>query len=60
MDLVPPWAIHAEQGGTGRSCAVIIRSERLVGKVLQQNYDPVANTVIQRSGPEQIPFILAV
>jgi len=60
VDLVPPWAIHAEQGGTGRSCAVIIRSERLVGKVLQQNYDPVANTVIQRSGPEQIPFILAV
>ena len=31
VDLVPPWAIHAEQGGAGRSCAVIIRSERLVG-----------------------------
>jgi len=60
VDLVPPWAIHAEQGGTGRSCAVIIRSERLVGKVLQHNYDPKTNTVIQRSGPEQIPFVLAV
>ncbi len=60
VDLVPPWAIHAEQGGAGRSCAVIIRSERLVGKVLQHNYDPEAKTVVQRSGPEQIPFSLTV
>jgi len=60
VDLVPPWAIHAEQGGTGRSCAVIIRSERLVGKVLQHNYDPATNSVVQRSGPEQIPFSLTV
>ena len=60
VDLVPPWAIHAEQGGKGRSCAVIIRSERLVGKVLQHNYDPATNSVVERSGPEQIPYRLEV
>ena len=60
VDLVPPWAIHAEQGSDRRSCAVIIRSERLVGKVLQHNYDPVAKTVVQRPGPEQIPYPLSV
>ena len=60
VDLVPPWAIHAEQGGDRRSCAVIIRSERLVGKVLQHNFDPKAKTVIQRPGPEQIPDVLHV
>ena len=58
VDLVAPWAIHAEQGGEGRSAAVIIRSERLVGKVLQHGYDPVARTVSQRSGPTQIPYPL--
>lgn len=60
VDLVPPWAIHAEQGGEGRSCAVIIRSERLVGKVLQHNYDPESKSVVERSGPEQIPYRLMV
>lgn len=60
VDLVPPWAIHAEQGSDRRSCAVIIRSERLVGKVLQHNYDAAAKTVVQRSGPEQIPYRLTV
>jgi hypothetical protein len=39
---------------------VIIRSERLVGKVLQHNYDPATNSVVQRSGPQQIPFSLTV
>ena len=60
VDLVPPWAIHAEQGGPGRSAAVIIRSERLVGKVLQHNYDPVTRSVSERSGPTQIPYELIV
>jgi hypothetical protein len=60
VDLVPPFAIHAEQGGQGRSAAVIIRSERLVGRVLQHNYDPATNSVVERSGPEQIPYQLAV
>jgi predicted metal-dependent enzyme (double-stranded beta helix superfamily) len=60
VDLVPPWAIHAEQGSDRRSCAVIVRSERLVGKVLQHNYDPLTRTVEERSGPEQIPYSLTV
>ena len=60
VDLVPPFAIHAEQGSGIRSCAVIIRSERLVGKTLQNGYDAVAKTVIQRPGPEQIPYTLTV
>jgi hypothetical protein len=31
-----------------------------VGKVLQHNYDPETKTVVQRSGPEQIPYRLEV
>jgi len=42
VDLVAPWAIHAEQGGGGRSAAVILRSQRLVGRVLQHRYDEAA------------------
>ncbi len=34
VDLVPPFDIHAEQGGPTRSVAVILRSERVAGKVL--------------------------
>jgi predicted metal-dependent enzyme (double-stranded beta helix superfamily) len=59
VDLVPPFSIHAEQGGSGRSVAVILRSERLVGRVLQHGYDPVNKTVVERSGPTQVPFDLA-
>jgi predicted metal-dependent enzyme (double-stranded beta helix superfamily) len=58
VDLVPPFAIHAEQGGPGRSVALIVRSERLVGKVLQHGYDINARSVVQRSGPVQVPFEL--
>jgi predicted metal-dependent enzyme (double-stranded beta helix superfamily) len=59
VDLVPPHAIHAEQGGPTRSVAIIIRSQRLgEGTVLQQTYDPVAKTVTKRFGPTQIPFEL--
>jgi predicted metal-dependent enzyme (double-stranded beta helix superfamily) len=60
VDLVPPYAIHAEQGGPTRSVAVILRSERLVGRLLQHGYDPQTNKVIERSGPTQIPFELGV
>jgi predicted metal-dependent enzyme (double-stranded beta helix superfamily) len=56
VDLVPPFALHAEQGGPGRSVAVILRSEVLVGRILQHGYDPATGTVIERSGPTQIPF----
>jgi predicted metal-dependent enzyme (double-stranded beta helix superfamily) len=58
VDLVPPHAIHAEQGGPTRSVAVILRSEVLVGRVLQRGYDPATNSVIERSGPTQVPFAI--
>ena len=58
VDLVAPFAIHAEQGGAARSVAVIVRSERLVGRVLQRGYDPAKNTVVERAGPTQVPFEL--
>jgi predicted metal-dependent enzyme (double-stranded beta helix superfamily) len=60
VDLVPPFAIHAEQGGPARSVAVILRSERLVGRVLQHGYDPATNKVVERSGPTQVPFELTI
>jgi predicted metal-dependent enzyme (double-stranded beta helix superfamily) len=57
VDLVPPHAIHAEQGGPVRSVAIIVRSKPLgEGTVLQNAYDPAAKTVAQRYGPTQIPF----
>jgi predicted metal-dependent enzyme (double-stranded beta helix superfamily) len=59
VDLVPPHAIHAEQGGPTRSVAIIVRSQRLgEGTVLQRNYDPKTNTVTERYGPTQIPYEL--
>jgi len=59
VDLVPPHAIHAEQGGPVRSVAVILRSQRLgEGTVLQRMYDPQAKTVVERYGPTQIPYEL--
>jgi predicted metal-dependent enzyme (double-stranded beta helix superfamily) len=59
VDLVPPHAIHAEQGGPGRSVAVILRSQRLgEGTVLQRAYDPKVKTVIERFGPTQVPYAL--
>lgn len=58
VDLVPPYAIHAEHGGTRRSVAVILRSQRVAGRVLQGGYDPANNTVVQRDGPTQIPYDL--
>lgn len=61
VDLVPPWNIHAEQGGPTRSVAIIVRSQRLgEGTVLQHQFDPVKKTVIQQYGPTQIPFELMV
>lgn len=59
VDLVPPYDIHAEQGGPTRSVAVILRSQRLgEGTVLQKGFDPKANTVVERFGPKQIPYEL--
>lgn len=58
IDFVAPHEIHAERGGTGRSVAIIIRSERLVGRTLQLGFDPAAQTVREMSGPAQVPFEL--
>jgi len=59
VDLVPPYDIHAEQGGPTRSVAVILRSQRLgEGTVLQKGFDPKTNTVVERFGPTQIPYDL--
>ena len=61
VDLVPPYDIHAEQGGPTRSVAVILRSQRLgEGTVLQHGYDPVAKTIVERYGPKQISYELTV
>jgi predicted metal-dependent enzyme (double-stranded beta helix superfamily) len=59
VDLVPPFDIHSEKGGAGRSVAVIVRSERVAGRVLQGRFDPEANTTNQGEGPTQVPFELA-
>ena len=59
VDLVPPRAIHAEQGGPGRSVAIIIRSQRLgEGTVLQGRYDPQAKKRTEGFGPTQVPYDL--
>ncbi len=39
VDLVAPFASHPEKGCAERSVVVIVRPERLVGKVLQGRYD---------------------
>jgi predicted metal-dependent enzyme (double-stranded beta helix superfamily) len=59
VDLVPPYDIHAEQGGGGRSVAIILRSERLVGRVLQGRYNRDTNVYQTGSGPTQVPFEIA-
>ena len=59
VDLVPPHAIHAEQGGPTRSVAIIVRSQKLgQGTVLQRRYDPKAKTVTEQYGPTQVPYEL--
>lgn len=59
VDLVPPRAIHAEQGGDRRSVAIIVRSQKLgQGTVLQGRYDPVAKTRTEGYGPTQVPYEL--
>lgn len=61
VDLVPPFGIHAENGGANRSVAIIIRSERLVGRALQGRYRPEqGNRYYQGEGPDQVPFPVTV
>ena len=57
VDLVPPFDIHAEQGGPTRSVAMILRSTKL-GDITQRQYDPVTGEVRPGPGPTQIPFEL--
>lgn len=57
VDLVPPFDIHAEQGGPTRSVAIILRSTKL-GDITQRQYDPVTGEVRPGPGPTQIPFEL--
>jgi len=59
VDLVPPFDAHAEQGGPTRSVAVILRSERVSGKVLQGSYNLETNTVRRIDGPTNIPYDIA-
>lgn len=57
VDLVPPFDIHAEKGAlNGRSVAVIVRSERVAGKVLQGRYDVETAKYFQGEGPTNVPF----
>jgi predicted metal-dependent enzyme (double-stranded beta helix superfamily) len=56
VDLVPPYDIHAEQGGSTRSVAIILRSERVAGKVPQGSYSTEGNLYRQIEGPTNIPF----
>ena len=56
VDLVPPFDAHAEQGGPTRSVAVILRSERVSGKVPQGSYSMENNTVCRIDGPTNIPY----
>ena len=57
VDLVPPHAIHAEQGGPARSVAIIVRSKKLgEGTVLQSRYDPKTKTRTEGYGPTQVPY----
>ena len=58
VDLVPGFGIHAEIQGPTRSVAVIIRSERLVGRKLQGRYDPETKARTEGVGPTQVPFAL--
>ena len=57
VDLVPPFDIHAEQGGPTRSVAIILRSTKL-GDITQRQYDPATGEVRPGPGPTQIPFEL--
>jgi len=56
VDLVRPYAIHSEKSGPERSVAAVVRSEHLVGEVLQGRYDAKTDRHHQSEGPTQVPF----
>jgi predicted metal-dependent enzyme (double-stranded beta helix superfamily) len=55
-DLVPPFDIHAEHGGPGKSYGLILRSERVAGKVPQGNYDLESGLHRRVEGPTNVPY----
>jgi predicted metal-dependent enzyme (double-stranded beta helix superfamily) len=57
IDLVPPFAIHAEESGDERTVAIIVRAER-AGGFLQGRYDPATHRYWQGYGPKQISYEL--
>ena len=57
IDLVPPYAIHAEESGDQRTVAIIVRAEK-AGGFLQGRYDPASNKYWQGYGPKQLPYEL--
>jgi predicted metal-dependent enzyme (double-stranded beta helix superfamily) len=57
IDLVPPYAIHAEESGDERTVAIIVRAEK-AGGFLQGRYDPATHLYWQGYGPKQIPYEL--
>jgi predicted metal-dependent enzyme (double-stranded beta helix superfamily) len=59
VDFVPPYQVHAERGGASRSVAIIIRSERMVGRFKQRMFDVEGKTVAEGWGPEQVLYQLA-
>jgi predicted metal-dependent enzyme (double-stranded beta helix superfamily) len=59
VDFVPPYEVHAERGGADRSVAIIVRSERMVGRFKQNMFDPDKSTVTAGWGPTQVPYELA-
>jgi predicted metal-dependent enzyme (double-stranded beta helix superfamily) len=59
VDFVPPYEVHAERGGAERSVAIIIRSERMVGRFKQHMFDVEGRSVTEGWGPEQVSYILA-
>ena len=56
VDLVPPFDIHAEQGGPAKSHGLILRSERVAGKVLQGNYNVATGAYRRVEGPTNVPY----
>jgi len=57
VDLVEPYAIHAEQGGPTRSAAIIVRSSSIPGRTMQHQYER-DGSVTERPVPTQVPFEL--
>jgi predicted metal-dependent enzyme (double-stranded beta helix superfamily) len=59
VDFVMPYQVHAERGGASRSVAIIIRSERMVGRFKQHMFDVEKKSVLEGWGPEEVPYALA-